>query len=383
MNAKLPRAIALPRAALPQRAGQCWERGLLLALAACGTALISPPAVRADALPATGLFARTNLLAWCIVPFDAKKRGPEERAAMLEQLGITQLAYDYRAEHIPTFDAEMEALRRHRIRLRAWWFPGALNDEARLILDVLRRHELRGVQLWVTGGGPPTAAAEEQQRRVEAEAERLRPLANEAAKLGGHLALYNHGGWFGEPDNQLAIIQLLHARGVTNVGIVYNQHHGHDHVDRFAELFQRMKPHLLALNLNGMTREGDRRGKKILPLGEGELDLPLLRIVRDSGWQGPLGLLNHTDEDAEVRLRANLRGLERLVKQLEGNARGRIEPGRRTGPRASGARWIAPRPARRFADKAPNQIPRRAVGECWRRRGGPERRCSLVLGAFS
>ena len=34
------------------------------------------------------IFARTNLMAWCIVPFDAKKRGPEERAAMLEQLGF-------------------------------------------------------------------------------------------------------------------------------------------------------------------------------------------------------------------------------------------------------------------------------------------------------
>ena len=28
------------------------------------------------------LFARTNLIAWCLVPFDAKKRGPEERAAV-------------------------------------------------------------------------------------------------------------------------------------------------------------------------------------------------------------------------------------------------------------------------------------------------------------
>ena len=63
------------------------------------------------------LFARTNLVAWCIVPFDARKRGPEERAAMLERLGLKKFAYDYRAEHIPTFDAEMEALRRHGIEL--------------------------------------------------------------------------------------------------------------------------------------------------------------------------------------------------------------------------------------------------------------------------
>ena len=47
------------------------------------------------------VFARENLVAWCIVPFDAKKRGPEERSEMLERLGIKRLAYDYRAEHIP------------------------------------------------------------------------------------------------------------------------------------------------------------------------------------------------------------------------------------------------------------------------------------------
>src|SRR5262245_59245051 len=34
------------------------------------------------------LFARENLVAWCIVPFDSKKRGPEERAAMLKKLGF-------------------------------------------------------------------------------------------------------------------------------------------------------------------------------------------------------------------------------------------------------------------------------------------------------
>src|SRR5262245_10516400 len=86
-----------------------------------------------------GLFARSNLVAWCIVPFDGKKRDPEERAQMLERLGFKLFAYDYRAEHIPTFDAEMDALKRHQITLMAWWFPTTLNDEAKLILDVLKR----------------------------------------------------------------------------------------------------------------------------------------------------------------------------------------------------------------------------------------------------
>jgi sugar phosphate isomerase/epimerase len=284
--------------------------------------LLLAPLCAAAATPPTDLFDRTNLVAWCIVPFDAKKRGPEERAAMLARLGFTQFAYDYRAEHIPTFDAEMAALKRHRVRLLAWWFPRTLNDEARLILDVLKRHDLRGVQLWVTGAGTPTKSAEEQRARVAAEAARLRPIAEEAAKLGGTVALYNHGAWFGEPENQLAIIAHLRAAGVTNVGLVYNLHHGHDHVDRFPALLALMKPHLLALNLNGTVRHGDKTGHKIVPLAQGELDAELLTALRDSGWRGPVGILNHTDEDAEGRLRDNLAGLDWLRRKISGQPAG-------------------------------------------------------------
>lgn len=264
-----------------------------------------------------GLFARTNLIAWCIVPFDGKKRGPEDRAAMLEQLGFKHFAYDYRAEHIPTFDAEIEACRRHGVSLDAWWFPTDLNKEARLILDTLQRHKIQA-QLWVTGGGGPVKTPEQQRARVEAESKRLRPIAEAAAKIGCTVALYNHGNWFGEPENQLEIIQELNRQSITNVGLVYNFHHGHGHLDRFPALLQQMKPHLLALNLNGMTRDAEKPGNKILVLGQGDLDLTLLKTIRDSGWRGPIGILNHTDADAATRLLDNLNGLDWLVPQLDG-----------------------------------------------------------------
>jgi sugar phosphate isomerase/epimerase len=277
-----------------------------------------PGAATAQAGTGYDLFGRSNVVAWCIVPFDGTKRGPEERAAMLEKLGIKSFAYDYRAEHIPTFDAEMDALQRHHIRLLAWWFPTQLNDEARLILEVLKRHELRGVQLWVMGGGEAVHSEAEQKARVEAEAARLRPIAEEAAKLGSTVGLYNHGGWFGEPENQLAILERLRSEGFTNIGIVYNLHHGHAHLDRFPKLLTRMKPYLLVVNLNGMGREGEK--KLILPLGQGEYDARLLQEILDSGWRGPVGILNHTDEDAETRLRLNLEGLERLREGLKTHA---------------------------------------------------------------
>jgi sugar phosphate isomerase/epimerase len=269
-----------------------------------------------DAAPTPALFDAGNLVAWCIVPFDAKRRGPEERAAMMEKLGIRRYAYDWRAEHLPTFERELDALERHGIELTAVWFPGSLDNDARFLLDALKRRGIR-TQLWVTGGGEPTTSATEQCRRVLAEAGRLRPIAEAAAAQGCTVALYNHGGWFGEPENQLAIIDELK---LPNVGIVYNLHHGHDHLDRFPALLAAMKPHLLALNLNGTVRGGDKVGKKILVLGQGEEDVRLLKAILASGWTGPVGILNHTDEDAETRLKANLDGLKALLPRVVGGA---------------------------------------------------------------
>jgi putative heme-binding domain-containing protein len=275
------------------------------------------------------LFARDNLVAWCIVPFDRKKRGPQDRAAMLEKLGFKRFAYDWRAEHIPTFDAEMDALAERHIKLDAFWVaPGELNRESRLILDLLKRHRLKP-DLWVLlDMGADRASAAEQARRVTAAAEKLRPLAVEAAKIGCSLSLYNHGGWFGEPENQIEIIEKLKNQGSTNVGIVYNLHHGHDHVDRLGPLLARMMPYLRTVCVNGMDVQGDRHGRKILPLASGALDLELLKIICASGYNGPIGILGHTDDDAEERLRDNLDGLDWLVEQLEGKM-----PGPRPKPR--------------------------------------------------
>ncbi|MDZ4686869.1 MAG: TIM barrel protein [Planctomycetaceae bacterium] len=304
----------------------------VFAVCALGLLATSSSIFAAEPLP-TGraLFERDNLVAWCIVPFDAKKRGPEERAAMLERMGVKQLAYDYRAEHIPTFDAELDTLKKHGIELTAWWFPTSLNDEAKFILSVLERHKVR-TQLWVTGGGGPTASSDEQRARVKAEAARIRPIADAAAKIGCRVALYNHGGWFGEPENQLEIIRELN---LPNVGIVYNQHHGHEHLTQFPQLLQQMKPHLFALNLNGMTPAGDQKGMKIVPLGAGDLDLGLLKTIRDSGYAGPIGILNHTDEDAEARLLDNLDGLNWLLQQLDGKP---------AGPLPKWRSWTKPKP---------------------------------------
>lgn len=264
---------------------------------------------------ATRLYGHDNLMAWCVVPFDGAKRGPKERAKMLQNLGIKSLVYDYRAEHIPQWEEEMIQLKAHEIQLRGWWFPRTLNEEAKEIIALIEKHEGKQCDLWVTGSGDEVKPDQVQERLIQ-EVERLKPIALEAKRIGVRVGLYNHGGWFGRPETQLMIIQRLKAEGLDNVGMVYNLHHGHGDMDRIEKLWPKMLPHLLAVNLNGMDSRLDDPNRKILPIGEGSLDLAILKGLLNSSYQGPIGILNHTNEDAEVRLRQNMQGLARLVKQL-------------------------------------------------------------------
>ena len=253
------------------------------------------------------------LVAWCIVPFDGKNRGPVERAEMLRRIGLRRVAYDWRTKHVPTFEVEILEYKKHGIEYFAFW---DVHDEA---FRLFEKHGLRP-QIWRTLGSPP---GDTRDARVKAAAEHMLPLVERTRTLGSKLGLYNHGGWGGEPKNLVAVCEYLRKHHDANhVGIVYNQHHGHGHVDDFAAVLDAMKPYLLCLNLNGMTRDGERRGQKILPLGAGELDVQLLDAVKKSGYQGPVGIIGHTQDDVELRLRDNLDGLHWILPQLEGRPAG-------------------------------------------------------------
>jgi hypothetical protein len=259
------------------------------------------------------LFAKDNLVAWCIVPFDSAKRSPEDRADMLRELGFRRFAYDYRAEHIPTFDREIEALKKNGVELFAWWFPTTLNNEAKLILETIKKHDVHP-QLWVMGGGNAVVGSEESDRLFLSETARIRTIATAAKEVGCQVGLYNHGGWFGQPQ---VMAELVRRVNMPNVGIVFNLHHAHDQLDELPRVLNMMRPYLYAINLNGMESRGDKIGKKIVPLGQGTRDLEVLKAITASGFTGPIGILNHTDEDARARLEMNLMGLEKLVRELE------------------------------------------------------------------
>jgi len=251
------------------------------------------------------IFAKDNLVAWCIVPFDASHRGPEERAQMLERLAIKKVAYDWRANHVPTFEEEILAYKRHGLEYFAFWVWHPA------MAPLIKKHGIKP-QIWKAFGAPATGTHNE---KVVAAAQGLMPLVEQTRELGCQLALYNHGGWGGEPRNMVAVCQWLRQNAnAKHVGLVYNLHHGHGHIDDFAEVLKAMKPYLFCLNLNGMNTGAE---PKILPLGQGQHDRKLLEIIAESGYRGPIGILDHrANLDTEQSLKENLDGLKRLLEQM-------------------------------------------------------------------
>lgn len=268
----------------------------------------------ADALGSNDLLRDENVVAWCIVPFDAAQRTPEERAAMLEQLGISRCAYDWREKDVPTFEREILAYKRHGIEFFAFW---SVHEDA---FQLFEKHGLHP-QIWQTLSEP---TGKNDHEKVDSAVQNLLPLAKRTEAMGCKLGLYNHGGWGGEPKNMVAVANRLRQLGYEHVGIVYNFHHGHGHIADWAASLALMQPFLHCINLNGMNSSAD---PKILGIGKGEHELEMIREIIHSGYDKPIGILDHRDSlDARDSLLENLEGLRWVSRELTAAGSGGAKP---------------------------------------------------------
>ena len=267
--------------------------------------------------PDRSIFFKKNLTPWCIVPFDSKQRTPLERAEMLRRLGFNTMAYDWRDVNIPEFDEEIIQLKKHVIKMTAFWWDGGLpasemelkaSERMNMQFDFFKRNSLN-LDVWTTLSDQDLQNEPDETKYIEL-AGRIDILARELSKTGCRLGLYNHGGWGGDPDNMVEVIKRVKSG---NVGIVYNFHHAHEHLGMMPEAFMKMLPYLYCVNLNGMNKGGP----KILPIGQGNEDLNILKMIIDSGYNGPIGIIGHiADEDDEIVLKRNLDGLKKLLFEI-------------------------------------------------------------------
>jgi len=260
------------------------------------------------------IFAKENLVAWCIVPFDTENRTPEERASMLNELGITSLAWDWREKHLPVFEREINVLKKSNIELKSVWFyvtidnGNIINSGNETIIQILEKTGTK-TDLWVSIPEDNFEGLTDEEK-VKKGVELVNHIYDRVNAIGCTMSLYNHGGWSGMPEN---MVKLIEASGHKSIGIIYNLHHAHLQLSNYEKNIKLMMPYLNTVNLNGM----EKGGEKILPLGEGNLELDMMNTLQKLGFQGAIGILGHKDdEDVKISLQRNLDGMKKLLTQM-------------------------------------------------------------------
>lgn len=248
---------------------------------------------------------------WCILGFDSLDRTPEQRIAMLKELGITRYGYNRGKGDFSQMKEEFDMARDNNLAITSVfvWLNasrdtmGKLSPSNQTLLDGLAQVEQKPT-IWLSFSDNFFKNLDQTQS-LELSIEMIQFVKSKADQLGCKLALYNHHGWFGNPHNQVEILDILNDASIT---MVFNFHHAHEYVDEFPDIVQKIAPYLSFVNLNGVKKEGPQ----ILPIGKGDHEFAMIESLNKAGFNGPWGILGHIKtEDVEQVLIRNIDGLKR------------------------------------------------------------------------
>lgn len=160
-------------------------------------------------------FRIENLIPWSIVTFDSEERTLTERIEMVKKLGFNQYAFGGREKHIETMEQEIRLAQKENIKISAVWLymnlnkdkPGVLKPVSEKVFQALKNTGLE-TQIWV-GFYPKYFAGLSQEQALQQVKEMIAYLSDRAEKMNCKVALYNHGGWPGDPKNLIEVINGL------------------------------------------------------------------------------------------------------------------------------------------------------------------------------
>jgi hypothetical protein len=338
---------------------------------------------------AQSLLARENIVPWELYWVRGEAEvDVDVRARMLADRGIRRYALAYRPGKLATLEAEISALNKRGIEITAVYFwldaerPGE-DPELQAAFESFKRLRIHP-RIWVSQSSAlhpktledwkkalgeagfnwvdgqdnfgsafssrtnftdhqkesffkalhrvyseeaelPSTPHERTQRLVK-ETERIGSLARLASNYGFSVELYNHNGWFGLMENQVAIIERLHRENIKNVRIVYTFWHArdalHDDVKDFEEVWKKIMPHVGMVAIRGVRGEME----SLYP-SQGSDELRMLRIIHSSGWKGRVGVLClDPGVDPDVVLANTLRGIGWLAAELDQPGSGGAPP---------------------------------------------------------
>ncbi len=247
---------------------------------------------------------------WCILGFDSLERTPKQRIAMLKEMGFTRYGYNRGKGEFGEMQKEFNLAKANNIEIVSVfvWLNakrdsiGKLSPSNQTLLSNLELVEQKPT-IWLSFSNNFFKELS-QEESIELSIEMIQFVKLKADQLGCKLALYNHHGWFGNPHNQVKILEKLKDDSIT---MVYNFHHAQEYVNEFPEIVKKITPYLSFVNLNGVKKEGPQ----ILPIGKGDYEFEMMEHLNKEGFNGPWGILGHVKtEDVQKVLKRNVDGLK-------------------------------------------------------------------------
>jgi len=238
-----------------------------------------------------GAPAPTPFYALCVGTHDAKKRTPEQQAAMLKQLGYHGMTHLW----LKAVPERLKALDEAGLTLFGVYTPVSIDPKKRKydprLKQVITLLKGRDTMIWLSIKGLRPSTPEGDPAAVAL----LREIADMAQPAGLRVAIYPHtGDWTERVEDAVRVVKKVDRK---NVGVIFNLCHWLK-VDgdqtRLEPLLKQAMPHLFAVTLNGADSGLGRRGtwaRLIQPLDRGSFDVyGLLKMLSKLGYRGPIGL---------------------------------------------------------------------------------------------
>lgn len=280
-----------------------WQRLRVLSALALVSASVG---LGAPAAPATKPSERAVFFPFCIDWHDAEKRGFEQQAQMLKELGYPGVGHiwlDKVPERIASLDRQDLQLFQITIQVDITPDKPAYDPRLKEVLSLVRG---RGVQflLLMNGMAPSDPAGDERAVRI------IREMADLAPDSGAEFLLYPHTDcWLERIEDCVRVANQVNRPAV---GVMFNLCHWlRVSQDRdYEKCLKLAMPRLMAVSINGADEWDTQAGwaKYIQPLGRGTFDVAkFLRTLRELGFKGPIGLQCYGIEgDARQHLEESL-----------------------------------------------------------------------------
>lgn len=254
---------------------------------------------------------------FCIDWHDSKKRGFEEQAVMLKELGYTGVGHlwlDKLPERLQTLDKE--GLKLYQITMLVSIDPAKdpYDPKFKECMPLLKGRNVQFL-LIMNGMKPSDLAGDERAVKIVGE------MADIAKPAGAEILLYPHtSDWLEQIEDCVRVAAKVDR---PNVGAMFNLCHWLK-VSKDRDYESRLKlamPYLRAVSINGADVQDEGKGweRYIQPLGRGTFDTcTFLERLSALGYHGPVGLQCYgITGDVRVHLEESLKAWRACMERLD------------------------------------------------------------------